>query len=115
MANYHTGRYKEKKQFLLDCIAMMTYSQRLLFVKQIKNSRAEHVLKERLGFYAPQGATPTLADLGRMFCITRSRVHQIERYAIDKALSLLASIDWVVPTDTFFDFVKQGLKRINNH
>jgi hypothetical protein len=114
MANYYTGRYKQKKQFLLDCIAMMTFEQKFKFVSQLKNPRAERVLKERLGFYSPHEAIPTLADLGRMLDITRSRAHQVERYAIDKALGLLASIDWVVPTNTFFDFVKQGLKRVNH-
>jgi len=110
MANYHAKGFKEKKQFLLDCLEMMHFDQRFRFVAQLNSPRAELVFKERMGLYDTE-IIPTLADLGRTLGITRSRVHQIERYSIDKALRILGNIDWVVPTDVFFTFVDKGLKR----
>ncbi len=111
MSGYYSGMYKEKKQFIHECMGMMSEIQQWAFVKQLKNPRAEHVFKERMGFYH---TVPTLQELGDTLGVTRTRVHQIEQYSIDKAIGVLTHVHWIVHTDEFFSFVRQGLKKFTN-
>lgn len=122
MSGYCSGMYKEKKQFIRECLDMMDEIQQWEFVKQIKNPRAEHVFKERMGFYGPirkstgDRKIPTLDTLGETIGVTKTRVHQIEQYALDKAIGILGHVKWIarVHTDDFFKFVDEGLKQFQD-
>ncbi len=99
--HYHQRRYVTGQDELLDCApdaaTVETSTGDMQAVRDAinegieqLNTRERTIVKAHFGLCSADGATETLEELGRRFGVTKERVRQIERKAIEKLREVIS-------------------------